>query len=623
MKNTHNHGVLSVEPGVVVGHQGENHVVLTVLDASNVLIKNLNTHETVKAQTSSITGKIEENHNIENRPDLVVIPDSDWKIAQERFEIIQPLLNSATYKRKAKDVKEIAQKHNLGTATLYRWIQTYESTGLITSLLRKGRNDKGRGRINNELERIITKAIDKHYLKTQKPSIRSVCDVVETACRQKGITPPHPNTVRNRISSLPAELKARRRRGKDAARKFSQIKGPFPGADWPLAVVQIDHTKLDIRIVDEIDREPIARPTITLAIDVYSRMVTGYYVSLSPPSAFSVGMCIVNSVLPKDEWLISHDVKGEWPVYGLMDIIHVDNAKEFRGKMLKRACQEYGISLQWRPVGKPHYGGHVERFFRTLADEIHQLPGTTFSNIKDRAGYDSDKKASMTLKEFEEWLSIYIVEVYHQKYHSELDMSPIQKYEKGVLGDSITTGRGLPPIIGDTDRFKMDFLPFVERTVQQYGFVIDGIHYNSDVLRPWIHSENPQTKRKQKFIIRYDPRNMSKVFFLDPQLNEYFQIPYNNNRFPPISIWEIRSIKKKLKTEGQEGINEDIIFDAYEKMQQKAKTSVSVTRKERLKKQQKKEHQRNNISLRTPPTKSVNSIELEHLSITPFDEIED
>ena len=36
----------------------------------------------------------------------------------------------------------------------------------------------------------------------------------------------------------------------------------------PLELMQIDHTLADVIVVDEIDREPIGRPWLTLAIDV-------------------------------------------------------------------------------------------------------------------------------------------------------------------------------------------------------------------------------------------------------------------------------------------------------------------------------------------------------------------
>ena len=76
----------------------------------------------------------------------------------------------------------------------------------------------------------------------------------------------------------------------------------------------------------------------------------------------------------KDLWLAKFDIAATWPVWGIMDAVHCDNAKEFHGTMLKRACQNYGIALHFRPVRQPHYGGHIERFLGTFATKISRSP---------------------------------------------------------------------------------------------------------------------------------------------------------------------------------------------------------------------------------------------------------
>ena len=124
--------------------------------------------------------------------------------------------------------------------------------------------------------------------------------------------------------------------------------------------------------------------------------------------------------MPKDTWLAQHDITTSWPVWGVMDTVHADNGKEFHGTMLEKACEEYDIMLQWRPVGRPHFGGHIERLLGTLNHEMHNLPGSTFSNPRERGQYEAEQHAALTLAEFERWLAMLIVEVYHQRVHREL-----------------------------------------------------------------------------------------------------------------------------------------------------------------------------------------------------------
>jgi putative transposase len=47
-------------------------------------------------------------------------------------------------------------------------------------------------------------------------------------------------------------------------------------------------------------------------------------------------------------------------------------------------AQEYGIRIDYRPPGTPHFGGHIERLIGTTMGAVHLLPGTTFSNVAEK-----------------------------------------------------------------------------------------------------------------------------------------------------------------------------------------------------------------------------------------------
>lgn len=54
--------------------------------------------------------------------------------------------------------------------------------------------------------------------------------------------------------------------------------------------MQIDHTPVDVILVDPFERLPIGRPYLTVAINVMSRTI----VDFDPPSAASVGLCLAH-----------------------------------------------------------------------------------------------------------------------------------------------------------------------------------------------------------------------------------------------------------------------------------------------------------------------------------------
>lgn len=627
---------ITFDIGATVYSDGQPYIVLRLIDLEYLLAKNLNT-EVVKKLLMAELSTVPPSLPIAPSLPIEAFTDKEFEIASKRLEIIKPIIHKIG--RTSEDVRQIAEKNNVHINTIYGWLRLYEAEGLLTSLAPKRRSDAGTHKLPLEIEAILTSCIETEYLTKQRKSVSAVFTEIKRQCRRAGLACPHSNTVRNRINQLSDEISLKRRASKNAVHNALHMnEGEFPHAEYPLAVIQVDHTPLDIILVDDHYRLPLQRSWLTLAIDVFSRLVVGFYVSFDAPSAVSVGTCLSNAILSKEKWLTEHDITTSWPCWGLPRTVHADNAKEFRGKMLQRACEQYGITLEWRPVARPHFGAHIERLLGTFAKKIHNLPGTTFSNTSQREGYDSEKESALTLKEFERWLAILIVEKYHNSFHTGINTTPIAKYEEGILGSDSQRGIGLPPRIRDEEALRLDFLPYYERTVQAYGVQIDKIYYYHDVLRVWINAtESGRSKQKRKFIFRRDPRDISVIWFFDPQIKTYYPIPYRNLAFPAVTIWDVKAANSRLKEEGRSVVDEDVIFDAIEKMREIEVSAVETTKKARKTYQKRKTSQGKALSkgilekvtstyntpepdnTTTPPT----IVEDEHELILPFDEILD
>jgi putative transposase len=615
--------ILKIEPGTILMFENHRCAVIELVDMAKVLIEDLGTQEKTIVPIDKLRPVIVSEET--KFRDLNEIPDADWQIANHKFDVIHPLLEINS--RTSASIESRAQECKVSSSTIYNWLRAYESEGKVTALLPRERCDKGQKKLSENLELIIEDTIKSEYLTSQRKSVNKVYQEIKWRCKAAGAKPPHPNTVRNRIIALGGKLSTCKRFGlKEADAQYNPLQGNFPGADWPLAVVQIDHTKLDIFLVDDIDRKPVERPWVTVAFDVFSRMVTGFYVSFDPPGAASTGLCLAHSILPKEAWLERHKIEGDWKCYGIPTKVHLDNAREFHGKMLERACQKWSIDIDWRPVARPNFGGHIERWLGTLANEIHALPGTTFSTPTQRKGYDSEGKAVLSLSEFETWLGTYIVNVYHKSIHSSLGITPEEKFRIGIFGDDTHPGIGLPARAIDAAELSLDLMPFYERTIQPYGVVIEDIHYYHDVLRRWINSRDPKfTKQKRKFTFRMDPRDISRIWFYDPELLSYYRIPYRDISLPPISIWELKKIRRKLENEGRQNIDENAIFKAYaimRKLEEDAKIKTKSIRKARQRRSQILfiDHEKN-----TPSSSDASAIIFNQYprDIEPFEEMDD
>ena len=615
--------------------------IISVLDLEHLSLRSSSSGNVKKVHISEISSEPKNpDAFVEIIPstDLLTIEDKEWVEVQQKAILFNEILQLEVEERRLRLI-EVARKYGLSQTTIYRQLQKYKNNnGDPLCLLRKKRNDTGR--LSDQVEEFMQIAISE-YLNVSSPRIMDIyrnfqlnIHKINKQVKTQDIEPfsdtpdgflqvPHINTLRNRISQLTASQIGSKRKGKKGREEHRPIIGKFPECSKPLEIVQIDHTPLDLTIVDDINRQDIGRPTLTLAIDVFSRMVTGFYLSFEKPNTLLTGCCLTHAILDKKKWLMDHKIEGEWPIYGIPDVVHTDNGKEFHGKSLKRACELYNINMTKRPSGTPRYGGHIERLFKTFNDGgIHSLPGTTKSNIKDRGEYQSEKKAVMTLFEFETWITEFIVNVYHKKVHSELGMSPNEKYKQGVLGSDNSLGSGLPNRISDEQRLKINFLPYEERSVQKYGIKIFGLSYYHDVLRKWIKQPDKIRKSVKKFIIRYDPRDLSSVFFYDPELDSYVVVPFRNIGHPAISLWELRELKKKAaEATNNTPVDEEAIFDTYDRLAKIVKKSSKDTK--RVRRQKQKELVRQKESIPSQVKQSLENKELNSTVDPGFSRIED
>lgn len=582
-----------IEVGEMVSCDKQIFRIVQLLDFQNVVGVEVETGRSVSLRISELQPVAQERvDGLYVNYDISTISSDEWAIAQQRFSAIKPLLLNSVLPRAS--VEERAKEVGVDTATLYRWLDRYQSWHEVLALVPRKRGwQSGNSRLTAQADKLIDDVIEQHYLTIQRRTVQSTIAEIVSQAKAKGIKPPSASAIRTRIKRIPEKIKLRRRGYADQARnRHTPSVGKFPGADYPMAVIQIDHTPIDLIIVDDRHRKPIGRLWLSLAIDVHSRMITGYYLALEEPSEISVGMCLAHSILPKEAWLNLHNVRGEWPVWGFPRMVHTDNGPDFQAENFRRSCLNYHIENQFRPVKRPKYGGHIERLLGTFMRELHELPGTTHSSVPDRDGYDSDKHAALTMGDFEEWLVLTII-LYHNRTHSALYMSPSRKWHLGFFGsreaDALVS---IPPRPADPLTVQLDFMPSYRRTVQHYGVQLD-VYYYSEALRHWIGTTDPETGQARKFVFRRDPRDISVIWFYDPVLKQYFRVPVANQAFPAATLWEFRAAKKQAIDEGRQHIDEALIGRLILERRQIVDGASASTKKARREAQKHKVHTKN------------------------------
>jgi putative transposase len=284
---------------------------------------------------------------------------------------------------------------------------------------------------------------------------------------------------------------------------------------YPLERVEVDHTILDLLVVDDQTGETISRPTITVLIDAFSRMVVGWHIGYDKPGCIPVAYALRHAILPKDYIPEKYQNLSAYPVWGVPTCIVTDIGAEFVSEWFNDSCALLGIDVQHCPPGKPNLKGKVERFFRTVGqDLIHKIPGTTFSNIADRGNTKSAERAVLTLSEINEIVHHWIVEIYSKSLHRGLRDVPQRCWEEGVKMHPAM----LPPRASDLTAL---LAKPEQRTLQRTGIEFMGLRYNNEFVAKLVRRHG----NGKTVFIRIDPDDLDMIYLHDDDKDEFVKIP--------------------------------------------------------------------------------------------------
>lgn len=407
-------------------------------------------------------------------------------------------------------------------ATVHTWWRRYRLAKSFTSLI--PRNKPIHRPYVKLAYQVFEEVVATVYLTNQQLPKQVVVDelhrripaVNQGLLKEDRIRVPCRATIYRWLDRLQHDLVDASREGAEAARmKYRAAIGSVKVGNV-LARIEIDHTPLDLIVIDSLTKLPLGRPWLTMAIDSYSRMVVGFYISFNAPSGHGVLQCLRRSILPKDEWLVRFpDIRGQWPAYGIPELIAVDNGADLHSDALEGACLEMGIQILFCGSKTPQHKGSIERFFRTMnMGLIHRLPGTVFSNVDQRGHYPSGEKAVIDMEGLIYLITKWVVDVYNVTPHRGINARPIDRWfesaERRVI-ELPAYPQQLEIIAG---------IP-AKRTLFHYGIELDGLQYNSELL---------QTIRRRAganvpVSLKYYEDTVAHIHVFDTHLQEYLKVP--------------------------------------------------------------------------------------------------
>jgi putative transposase len=466
------------------------------------------------------------------------LSDAQKNVALERLGIIQPLVDLTV--RSEQDVIRAARQSRRSARTIYRWLSDYLANGLSALAPQRRGVSVGTVRLDPRVEQIVDTVIRKAFAAGE--SSVAVSDVragIYTACDRlspddQGRTARYPGdaTIQRRLSKMRPIAKNHTGETERLLRDLQRPVTGSIGATRVLHIVEIDHTVIDVHAIDDETLEPIGRPTLTVAIDDFTRCVLGFVLTLVPPSALAAALCLQRMRFPKETWLKELGLERlEWPMYGRPDIVQTDHGKEFVAPGFRYGCQRMNSAARTRPKAKPRYGGTIERVIGTLMRKFRLLPGATYIDMLKRATRKPTRDACYTLAGLE-WEVVREIGRYHDTRHDSLGMTPRQAWDKALAA----RGSLAPPIPTiSPELFVIDFMPRIERTVSRKGIEFGGRLYWAEALEPLI------PLRKVVFV-RPDPRNVRHLWIELPDDKGYVRSNlYQPRDFIGTTLWDYRA----------------------------------------------------------------------------------
>ncbi len=409
----------------------------------------------------------------------------------------------------------------VGGSTLRRWHKRWLKSGRDIRSLLPCHDYKGQAglRLDPDVVEIVGRHIRETYMTDERPDAKPVYDLVvheieeKNKARVNALAVPTYRTFLRCINSwtTPFERTLKRHGAKKAGQDFRATRRA-PQPSRPLQVVEIDHTRLDVLVVDD-DGKPSkgdrrkAEPYevwLTVARCMATKMVVGFELSRERPSYVSVMNTIGMGVLEKK--LEGIEVRSPYPVFGVWEILKMDNGPEFHSRSIRAMAGQLRMELCYMPRGKPHLKGGIERTIGTIGrDFLSFLPGKLFNNPQARGEYPSKRRAAATLPKLREMMTVYIVDVMHNKpMGCLLGLTPLQKWES-------LTGFGvrMPP---NADDLVAALAKTIERTVTNVGVTYLGLVYQSQELQMIRRREGHLGKM---LMVKVDPCDLGSVLVLD------------------------------------------------------------------------------------------------------------
>jgi putative transposase len=460
--------------------------------------------------------------------------------------------------------------------TLKRWYDNAKSYGIRGLIEKRHLKGNREDRVDSETNKYIISALER-LKKSEKISYKKAhlfytdeIDI-ENAGREldKQLSSLTYQGFINRAKKVaPYELLASQIGKQRADVLFRENKRNKP-VKYILDRAEIDHTRLDLFVVDEIARFPLGRPNITSVLDMKSKSVLGFYIGFEVPSFVSVSRAIKNAISDKTELLKRYPaVKNDWLCKGLFHEIAYDRGREFDSNLLENSLLDLDIVGRGNPVKKPWYKGSVESHFNTLNKKLLvDKPGKAFTDILDSNEYKPQENGVISFTKFMEIFMIWVVDEYQAGPNSTETAIPNLTWRKDLPFVDVT------PI--SPEKLDIVFSEQDTRKNKEKGIEYTYLFYDNDRLSKMRKRHGFRLEQ-----IKINREDLGYLYVLDQVTREYFKVPALDQDYAKgLTLYQHKRILKFHKKYIKSHIDSLALAEARKRIEDIIQDEIKNTRR--------------------------------------------
>lgn len=546
-----------LERGLVIQLDDQKYSLQRVIDREVVQFENIRTGQFREFKISQLVKKISERAISVIGNDEVRIQSNDLENEISKVEVFASSFKDKQYKRwremvvyttavKKRNIsrgqrsrirlalieiypeaeKELGKHKIPSDSTVISWLKKFEiSGGNFDSLISGNVFREKTPRKSSNLRQFIQSGLKKHYFVRNGLSISKTFRELKNQVDQlknsnERLDSFSESTVRRIALETDPYTRDRIRLGASfAAQKWRHATGGIY-ATRVLQRVEIDHTLLDLYVIDDRRGIPLGRSTVTIIVDAYSSYILSIYVSFEGGSIGRVAKTIKIALVPKDDLLGSLTFDNPWYTPGLWEVLVVDNGLEFHSSYLKALCLLICSDLEFCPVRKPWFKPTVER---TLGEccRILPMPGRV-EKLKGLTKYVDPKiTACITFSDLCVGLYKWVIDVHPLRVNERKLSRPLDLFLEGL--------ESMPPPVYLDDLRSLDVLTGVEQRyrVSHTGIEIMSLTYRSPELRDMARQIAPSFP----VTVRTNPDDIGSIWVQHPKELTWINVPATDSAY--------------------------------------------------------------------------------------------